>query len=179
MRGVNRIEIKMRKRTKNRLYGVWANMKQRCNSPNHMAYKWCGGRGVKVCEQWNAKHGFPAFLEWAQSNGYSDSLTIDRINNDGNYEPSNCRWVSLGDNLKNRRKRTDFSKYRGLSTQRRDSWDWEKQDIELSEIHGLTRERIRQIRKALGMPQSPAFKFHRRAQRIEKTRLDFILRKGQ
>lgn len=79
-------------------------MKDRCWNPNNPMFARYGGRGIKFCDEWQS---FTVFERWAFENGYSKGLDIDRINNDGNYEPSNCRWVTHCANLTNtHRKRT-------------------------------------------------------------------------
>lgn len=76
-------------------------MLRRCNDPKHRAYKNYGARGIKVCEEWQNNIG--SFINWAENNGYVKGLQLDRIDNDGHYEPSNCRFIKVKENLNNRR----------------------------------------------------------------------------
>ena len=78
---------------KKRINIIWENMKQRCYNPNNTAFKYYGGKGVTVCEEWI--HNSKAFRDWAMTHGYAENLTLDRIDRNGNYEPSNCRWVDM------------------------------------------------------------------------------------
>ena len=87
--------------TGTRLHNAWFNMRMRCGNENNHKYKIYGGRGIQVCVEW--KENFEAFRDWALANGYKRGLTIDRINNDGDYEPDNCRWATMKQQARNTR----------------------------------------------------------------------------
>lgn len=87
--------------TGTRLQGIWFSMKQRCFNKNNPAYKHYGGRGITICDEW--KNDFKAFYDWSMANGYDECLSIDRIDVNGNYEPSNCRWATTEEQGFNKR----------------------------------------------------------------------------
>lgn len=86
------------------LYYVWHNMKVRCYNKNNYHYKWYGSRGISVCDDW--RQDFQSFYKWAIAANWKKGLTIDRIDNNGNYEPSNCRFVTQKENVNNAREIT-------------------------------------------------------------------------
>ena len=96
-------------KSKTRLYRIWKGMKRRCNNRNVKAYPQYGGRGIKICSEWN---DFEAFEKWALENGYAENLTIERKDCDGIYEPDNCEWITLSDQGKNT-SRIHYIEYEG------------------------------------------------------------------
>lgn len=85
------------RRKNNRLYGIWINMRQRCFNSQHRDYKYWGGKGIRTCKEWN---NYLNFKYWALNNGYTKKLVIDRIDNNKDYEPNNCQWITQAENAK-------------------------------------------------------------------------------
>lgn len=98
-----RNNVKTHHMTGTKLYSIWERIRSRCfcKNPSSRDYRDYAGRGITVCSEWES---FENFHKWALDNGYKEGLSIDRIDNDGNYEPSNCRWVTMKDQVRNRRK---------------------------------------------------------------------------
>lgn len=107
-----------------RLKRIYNNMHSRCDNPNTPKFENHGGRGISVCDEWSGDDGFINFYTWAINNGYSDDLSIDRIDNDGNYSPDNCHWTDYEGQQINRRN-TLFIEINGVSKQTR---DWAKEN---------------------------------------------------
>ena len=97
-----------------KLHVKWRSMKKRCFGTQYADYKHYGGRGITVCDEWC--NDFMAFYDWAMANGYQEGLTLDRIDNNGNYEPINCRWTNYNVQRRNTRciKKTNTSGFRGV-----------------------------------------------------------------
>lgn len=104
-----------------RLYRIWTLMKDRCENHNTPNFENYGGRGIKVCEEW--RNSFEAFMRWSMKNGYSEGLSIDRIDVNGNYCPENCRWATWKEQQNNRRD-NHFITYNGR-TQTISQWSEE------------------------------------------------------
>jgi len=139
-----------------RLYRCWAGVKRRCKNRNDAAWARYGGRGIRVCEEWE---NYEPFMSWAIKNGYRDDKEIDRIDNDGNYEPSNCRWATRSEQVLNR------------SDNRRIEYRGEKRTMkEWALLVGLNYDALRgridrgwSIRRALTTPAD--LRFQKRAKR--------------
>ncbi len=107
-------------KTRTPLYAVWRGMRVRCYNPSHKSYRFYGGIGIAVCQQWI--NSFECFKEWAMSNGYRKGLTIDRYpNKSGNYEPGNCRWATWTEQERNRK--DNISPITAFGETKR-IWDW-------------------------------------------------------
>ena len=113
-----------------RLYSIYRGMITRCYNSNTPNYKRYGARGITMCDEW--KDNFQTFYDWAMSHGYSDELTIDRIDNNGNYEPSNCRWVDMRTQSRNN-SRNHIVKLNGI----------ERPLIECTEIYKINYKTVR------------------------------------
>lgn len=123
-------------RADKRLYSIYSGMKQRCYNEKTESYKDYGGRGIVICEEWlDDKLGLKIFSDWALSNGYDDNLTIDRIDNDGNYEPNNCRWSTSKEQASNKRN-TPFIEINGVE---KSHAEWER---EFNLPRNIIRQRI-------------------------------------
>ena len=112
--------------SKSPLYRCWSHMRQRCKNPNDNRYYAYGARGISVCKEWES---FKSFSAWALSNGYKHGLSIDRIDNNGNYEPSNCRWATNIEQANNSRNNHMIT-YCGKTMNGR-QW-WEKLNLGIS-----------------------------------------------
>lgn len=104
----NRLKTHGKSGTK--LYYIWEAMKQRCYNPNNKRYSDWGGRGITICDEW--KNNFRKFEKWAIESGYKEGLTIDRINNDKEYSPNNCRWATYHEQRINQRPKSQNKKKR-------------------------------------------------------------------
>ncbi|MCR8641441.1 hypothetical protein NV379_02115 [Paenibacillus sp. N1-5-1-14] len=128
-----------------RIYSILRDMKDRCNNINNKSYDKYGGRGINVCDEWlDKENGFIDFYKWALENGYSNKLTIDRIDVNSNYEPSNCRWVTMEVQQNNKRNNvsieinghtktlSEWSKFSGIprvTLDNRYKQGWDNEDI--------------------------------------------------
>lgn len=97
----NNVKRQFHNGTGTRLYSIYRNIKRRCFSKNDKLYKYYGERGITMCKEW--QDNFKLFKSWSINNGYTDDLTIDRINVNGNYEPNNCRWITMKEQCRNKR----------------------------------------------------------------------------
>lgn len=130
-----------------RLGKIYRAMKKRCYNPSSNRYYRYGGRGIKICDEW--LENIDAFREWAINNGYNDSLSIDRIDNDGDYCPENCRWISMSDQSVNNSKNI-YIEYDGKS---KTISQWAKDlGMKNSTLHNRIRVKGWSIERALTEP---------------------------
>lgn len=114
-----------------RLYDIWRGMKERCYRPKHLRFDKYGGRGISICDEW--RNSFEVFEMWAINNGYDESLTIERIDVNGNYEPNNCRWATNKEQQNNKQ------------NNRRITWNDETKTLaEWSEIVGIKKTTLKE-----------------------------------
>lgn len=135
-----------------RLFSIWSNMKTRCYNSNATHFKYYGNKGIKICEEW--RDNFKNFYHWSMENGYSDDLTLDRIDVNGNYEPGNCRWATAKEQANNTTRNVIIS----INGESKTLMEW----CEYYEINYKTvRDRLKRgwlIEKALKYPVINKFK---------------------
>lgn len=131
---------------KTKLYNIWSSMKERCESASCSHYIFYGAKGVRVCPEWR---DFGRFKAWAMENGYVEGagLSIDRIDNEGDYEPSNCQWIPLSENVVKRNRLPEKLRERIKQYMLEG-----KTDSEIVRLVGVSREGVRPIRAEIGAP---------------------------
>ena len=127
--------------TGTRVYRIWNAMTNRCKYKSNKCYHRYGGRGIKVCDEW--ENSFTKFHLWSMSNGYTDELQLDRIDNDGNYEPTNCRWVTPVENCRSKpNNKLDIDKARDIRAIYKEGKHTQK---EISKIYNVNASLISSI----------------------------------
>lgn len=139
-----------------RLYSIWKAMLARCYNPNFIQFDDYGGRGVTVCDEWL---DYPTFKEWAISTSYNDNLTIDRIDTNGNYEPSNCRWATRREQILNRR----VTRWYTMDGKTMCLRDWAR---EYNMDYGTLRARLRSGMDFVSAIHKPAQKHHKAVEQV-------------
>ena len=109
-----------------RLYSIWSKMRSRCNRKKDPAFRFYGAKGIKVCEEW--ENDFLSFKEWAELNGYTDKLTIDRIDSKKGYSPDNCRWLTPSENSARVKFSRDSEAFRNAIEKGLNNWFTEYSD---------------------------------------------------
>ena len=131
----------------NRLYNIYANIRYRCYTPTCQAYARYGGRGIKMCKEWFGS--YHTFRDWAIANGYKDNLCIDRIDNDGNYEPKNCRWITVAENTARANKihqhrHADRGRYYYAISPNNELYEFENAN-QFAKLHNLNANGVRRV----------------------------------
>ena len=134
--------------SKHPLYRKWSGMITRCENSNEHTWNRYGGRGISVCDEW--RNDFMSFYSWAISNGWEEGLTIDRIDNDGNYEPLNCQWITMSENTIKDQLKFDPSK----GVKHAIAYEYKTSKItvtELAKLYKTHKENISKILKEYGI----------------------------
>lgn len=132
--------------SRTRLYRIWSLIKDRCENKNNPAYERYGGRGIRLCDEW---HSSSSFFDWALNNGYSENLTIDRIDNDGDYCPENCRWADIYTQSNNTRR----NRYMTLNGKTQTLAEWcTEYDMPYKTVHSRLNRQRWDLEKALTTP---------------------------
>lgn len=139
-----------------RLYGIWKAMRARCFNPNFQQYDDYGGRGITVCDEWL---DYPTFKKWAISTDYTDDMTLDRIDVNGNYEPTNCRWVTWREQILNRR----VTRWYTMDGRTMCLFDWAS---EYGINYATLRNRLRRGMDFVSAIHKPVQKHHKREQQV-------------
>ena len=134
--------------SRNRIYKIWTSMKHRCYDENDIGFFRYGGAGISICDEW--KDNVVSFYEWAMTNGYKEGLAIDRINNKGNYEPSNCRWVTMA--VQNQNQTTTKIHPDQIDDIRKDS----RSHSEIARDYGVNQSTITRIKNSKTWSNIPA-----------------------
>ena len=135
--------------SKTRIYSIWNSMKERCHNPKVESYHRYGGRGISICDEWNKS--FESFYDWAMSNGYSDNLSIERKDNNGNYCPENCTWATRKEQCRNRRTNAVFE-YMG---EKHTLTEWcEILDLDYKFVHNRINRSGWSFEKAVSTPKT-------------------------
>lgn len=135
-----------------RIYAIYTGMKSRCFNPNRPQYKDYGGRGITICKEWlDPENGVMNFYNWAMANGYTDEKEINRINENGNYEPSNCEWIFRSEDISDKRN-THYENYYGMNLSIGQLKDYTTYNISYDTLKHRFYDSKLSVAEAVGLP---------------------------